>query len=114
MAKQSTRAEFPLDQVDALKRDHGELRLISARIGDLVFRKPKRVEWDKYTDKMGSDNGNRSTHSRELAQSCLVFPTPEGMREILDDQPALLLNEVIDTLGEMAGFGGGDATVSKL
>lgn len=108
------KVEFTDEQVAAWKREHGELRSIRARSGSLVFRKPKRVEWDKYTDRMGADNGNRSTHSRELAQSCLVFPTPEGMREILDDQPALLLNEVIDTLGEMAGFGGGDAVVAKL
>lgn len=107
------KSEFTAEQVAAWKREHGDLRAIYAQAGALVFRKPGRGEWDRYIDKMGADNGNRSAHSRELAQACLVHPDPTGFRAILDEQPALLLNEVIDTLGDMAGFGGA-ATVAKL
>ncbi len=106
--------EFTPDQVAAWKKAHGDdLRVIAARSGKLIFKRPSRTAWDRYTDKMGADNGSRSSHSRELAQECLVHPTPDAMRAILDDQPALLLNEVIDTLGEMAGYGS-KASVAKL
>ena len=109
-----TEEQFTPEQVAAWKKAHGDdLRVVASRAGKLVFKRPTRTAWDRYTDKMGADNGNRSAHSRELAQDCLVYPTPEQMRGILDDQPAILLNEVIDTLGEMAGYGS-KASVAKL
>lgn len=114
MAKQTDKSEFSEEQIAAWKREHGDLVCIRSEAGALVFRKPKRVEWDSYTDKMGANNGERSKHSRELAQSCLVHPDAAGMRAIFDERPALLLNEVIDALGDLAGYGKGDVSVAKL
>lgn len=107
-------SEYTDEMAAAWKREHGALKAIKARTGTLVLRAPKRGEWDRYVDKMGSEPGQRSSHSRELAQSCLVHPSPSEMREILDAHPALLMNEVVDALGALAGFATEEAVVSDL
>jgi|SRR5688572_16435991 len=86
--------------VDELKQAHGpELRMIAG----CVYRKPKRGEWDRYTDKILSDKSQISRAARELAASCVVWPSQEAMNAVLDNRPALLLNEILTALSEMAG-----------
>lgn len=97
-----------------LKGKHGnDLVAVQCHDGShLIFRKPKRQEYDRWFDRR-AENG--SVAARELAQSTLVYPERDGMMAVLDAQPALLMckNGILDAVTELAGLGG-DAVAKKL
>ncbi len=86
-----------------LKTAHGKIGVVTAATGgELVFRKPRRAEYDRWFDKREE---SPTSAARELAQACLVHPDRDGMIALLDEQPALLMcgNGIIDTLTDLAG-----------
>lgn len=85
--------------IEQLKAAHGELRMVAG----VVFRQPHRAEWDRYTDKLLSDKTQISRAARELAAACVVWPDSAALTKALDDRPALLLNQILSALTEMAG-----------
>lgn len=96
-------------QIAELKTAHGKLGLVTSASGaELVFRKPRRAEYDRWFDKREE---SPTTAARELAQACLVYPDRDGMIAVLDDQPSLLMcgNGIIDTVTDLAGAVGGAA-----
>lgn len=97
-----------------LKSVHGKLGVVTSSTGgELVFRKPKRAEYDRWFD---SREESPTKAARELAQSCLVHPDREGMISALDEQPALLMcgNGIIDTLTDLAGVSTANAAQKKI
>jgi len=101
-------------KIEELKANHGnELVLIESRKGPLVFRKPTRAEYDRWRDQVRSDGGNSSQHARELAKATLVHPDESGFDAAINDQPAILCQEVLDGVCELAGLGE-KVTVKKL
>lgn len=97
--------------IDELKEKHGDKLSLVAGV---VFRKPKRGEWDRYTDKLLADKNQMSRAARELAASCVVWPNQETMNAALEDRPALLLNQFLSCLTEMAGGDEEEEEVKKL
>lgn len=97
--------------IDELKEKHGEKL---SMIAGVVYRKPKRGEWDRYTDKLLADKSQMSRAARELAASCVVWPNQEAMNACLEDRPALLLNQILGALTEMAGGEDDEEEVKKL
>ena len=93
------------DEIAKLKAQNGpELTAVYARKGVIVFRKPTRVEYDLWSDK-ARINAADSAACRQLAQSCVVSPcTYDDLMLVIDDQPALLQNEISSAITAMAGL----------
>lgn len=97
--------------IATLKSTHGpKLGVVTAANGaELVFRKPRRVEYDRWFDKREE---SPTAAARELAQSTLIYPDDRNaMIAVLDEQPSLLMcgNGIIDTITDLAGAVGGAA-----
>ncbi len=89
--------------VDELKLKHGPLMAVEcADKSLLVFRRPKRVEYDTWIDKREE---SRSASARQLAQSTLVYPDRDTMISALDVEPALLFRPggIIDAILDLSG-----------
>ena len=91
---------------EKLKLEHGD-DLIQFECDEkttLVFRKPKRAEFDRWFDKR--DQGTAA--ARELAQSTLVHPGRDDFIAILEKIPGLLMGKagILDGLIDLTGFGG--------
>lgn len=100
-------------EIAALKEKHGQ-HLAAVTVADgsvLVFRKPKRQEYDHWFEKRESAP---QSAARELAQQCLVFPGYDALLSTLDSSPAVLSGNggIMDALLDLAGLGG--ATQKKL
>lgn len=100
-------------KIAELKQKHGnDLAMVTAPDGsEFVFRPPQRLEYDQWYDKRNEG----SAPARQLAQSCLVFPDPAGMKAILDRYPYILQGKFgfIDVITDLAGADGG-VTAKKL
>jgi hypothetical protein len=99
-------------KIQELKAVHKELVLIETKSGiDLVFRKPKRLEYDQWFD--AREKGSQAALS--LAQQCLVHPSPQEFMEALEDTPGILMckDGVVDAITDLAGADGG-ASKKKL
>ncbi len=99
--------ELDATTIAKLKAAHGEaLSLVQAADGSqLVFRKPNRLEYDRWFDKREE---KRSEAGRELAQSCIVYPDASALFSVLERQPALLMcqNGCVSAITDLAGFEG--------
>lgn len=98
-------------KIQELKSQHKELIAVRTSDGqDLVFRKPKRLEFDQWFD-----NRNETSAGLSLAQQCLVYPTLQEFMGVLDERPGILMckNGVVDSITDMAGADGG-ASSKKL
>jgi hypothetical protein len=97
-----------------LKAEHGpRLVAVHARKHTLIFRQPTRGEYDEWTDKTHSKKDEQSRHNRELAARTVVHPSEDALREVLDDQPAILGNQILSAVTELAGLED-EVTVAKL
>lgn len=91
--------------VAQLKAAHGpELRAVHGRLHTIVFRKPKRGEYDHWRDQSIVDKAQQSRHDRELVKACRVWPEEDALNEVLDDQPAILGIECVNAIVAMAGL----------
>lgn len=92
--------------IQELKDKHGtDLVAIESKSGPLVFRKPKRQEYDRWYD---TQTQNKTQSGRELAQSTCVYPDVPSMFAAIDAQPALLMRRggIIDSVCDLAGTEG--------
>lgn len=101
-----------LDQakIAELKAAHPDLICIEVQDGQqLVFRKPKRLEFDQWFD----NQGKGSQAALGLAQQCLVYPTPQDFMTVLEKYPGVLMckNGIADSITDLAGADG--STTSK-
>ncbi len=84
------------EKIAELKVTHGDkLALVTTPLGEIVFKRPSRAVYDKWSDD-NSSGKSRSATARELAQNCLVYPTFAEFTAILDELPGLLLGEIAD------------------
>lgn len=97
------------NKIKELKEKHGEeLSLVEGPLGDLVFRKPTRAEYDRWYDKakpgqVGSAQ-NYSMACRELCKACLVLPGEEDFNKAIEHKPAILTIECVNAVTGMAGL----------
>ena len=89
-------------KIEEFKKQYPILTLVETEKGDLLFKKPTRADYDRWVDKHTYDKSNASANARELAQSCLVYPNRDGLLSVLEEYPAILLNEILDALIGMA------------
>ncbi len=101
------------EKIQELKATHKELICIELPTGEqLVFRKPKRLEFDLWSD--SREKGSQA--GRELAQTCLVYPTNQEFMAVLEENAGILMckNGVVDSITDMAGADGSALTAKKL
>lgn len=92
-------------QIAELKSKYtGELQLVSAPMGDFVFKRPSRAAFDKWRDGLSNVDNSRSTLARELAQSCIVYPDYGDYLAQIDDQPGLTTGEFLEACTSGVGF----------
>ncbi len=99
-------------KIAELKAAHKDLICIETQSGQqLVFRKPKRLEFDQWFD--ARERGSQSGLS--LSQQCLVYPTPQEYMAALEEHPGVLMckNGIVDSITDLAGADG-SATAKKL
>lgn len=101
--------------VEELKAKHGN-DLIGINTADgtlLVFRKPRRQEYDRWFDERSQ---SPSQAGRALALSCIAHPSSEELTAALDAYPALLMCEggIVGSLAELAGADRGSDKAKKL
>lgn len=99
------------DKIAELKTQHKELVCVRTQDGhDLVFRKPKRLEYDQWFDQR-----NTTPAGLSLAQQCLVFPSPQEFMAVLEERPGVLMcnQGVVDSITDLAGGDGGTSATSK-
>lgn len=101
-----------LDQakIAELKAAHSDLICIEVQDGQqLVFRKPKRLEFDQWFD----NQAKGSQAALSLAQQCLVYPTPQEFMAALEKYPGVLTckSGIADSITDLAGADG--SVVSK-
>jgi hypothetical protein len=109
----ATQYKQPNEQeVAQLKAKHGpDLTCVAG----IVFRKPTRSEWDRYTDQLlAKKDSNMSRAAREIATACAVWPGPSAFAEALDRRPTLLLNEFLSAITDMANNDEEEVEVKKL
>ena len=102
------------EKIEELKAKHGNKPMMAVD-NAIVFVRPSRAEYDRWVDAKVA-GGSASVNARQLAQSCLAFPSWDEFTAILDERPTLLLNECLDAMLELAGVGGeaSKAEVKKL
>lgn len=95
--------ELTESKILELKQAHGA-KLCAIVIGEIecVFRKPRRVEYDRWYNKY-SDGKDKSQASLELALSTLVFPSQAEFKAALDEEPAALTTRVDTEIIKLAG-----------
>jgi hypothetical protein len=93
-------------KIRELKSLHKELVCVESTGGvQLIFRKPKRLEFDQWFD--NREKGSQAGMS--LAQQCLIYPTPQEFAAVLDERPGLLMcrEGIVDSITDLAGADGG-------
>jgi len=102
--KTETLSDLTPEQIAELKTKHGDcLTAVEARNAWLIFRKPTRHEYDRYTDKVYADRAQTRAAAWELAQSCIVEPGPSALTAAMDLEPAILLSNIAPAIHAMAG-----------
>lgn len=96
--------ELTPEKIAELKTKHGDqLTAVEGKNAWLVFRKPTRHEYDRYTDKVYADRAQTRVAAWELAQSCIVDPGPGALTDAMDLEPAILLSNIAPAIHAMAG-----------
>ena len=92
------------EQIKEFKAKHGQLAAVTIGETTLVFRKPKRQEYDAWFEKRDEAPAQAAL---QLAQQCLVQPTYPEMLAALDDQPFALqgADGIMSALLDLAGLG---------
>jgi hypothetical protein len=92
-------------KIQELKTQFADLVCVKSPAGsELVFRKPKRLEFDQWFD--NRDKG--TTAALSLARQCLVYPSAEEFMAELEACPFLLMckSGVVDSITDLAGADG--------
>lgn len=100
------------EKIAELKAAHADLICIEVADGQqMVFRKPKRLEFDQWFD--AQSKGSQAALA--LSQQCLVYPTPQEYMAVLEKYPGVLMckNGIADSITDLAGADG-SATSKKL
>lgn len=90
------------EKLDALAREHGQIRVFTTPHGRAAFKAPKFADYQRFTDKITDGKGSKFVTMRELSISCVVYPSREELVEIFEKMPGLVLNAAA-AIQELAG-----------
>ncbi len=91
---------IPENVLSELKQEHGDLVVVETPDGTLGFRRPKLAEYQRFTDKVGSQK--TSAGAREICTACVVYPAKDEAKSVLDKYPAVSFT-VAEGLNRLAG-----------
>ena len=91
--------------ISEIKAQHGDklVCLVTPDGTELVFKPPTRAAFDRWFDRR---EVAPSESARELAFSCLAYPTQAELVQCLDRRPALLMGRsgILDQVTALAGL----------
>ena len=90
------------EKLDALAKEHGQLHVFKTPHGRVAFRAPKFADYQRFTDKITDGKGSKFTTMRELALSCVAYPSRDELLEVFERMPGLVLNAAT-VIQELAG-----------
>lgn len=93
-------AEVTKDKRAELEAEYGEI-YVHERSG-LVFRTPRKVEWQFFINAVGRDKGDRAVAMESLARQCAVFPDGAAVAAAFEKKPGLPL-AVYEGIAKLAG-----------
>lgn len=97
--------ELDREKAGKLKEQHGVIAFVEATNGFLFFRKPSRVEYERYQDKYSADATKVRMYLKELATGCLVEPDQSALEAALNSEPTILMSDIAPLLHDLAGDG---------
>ena len=78
------------DLLDRYRPEHKRvLGWLDEDYGPLVFRRPNRAEMKRFVAEVSDDNPDYQVAGDNLALACVLHPTSERLRVILDELPGL-------------------------
>ena len=90
------------DKLKELQGQHGDILTAPTKHGTLYFKTPTQGDHERWLEKVNSDKGSKTAHTREYVLSSLVSPSREqaiGVFERLGALPP----KIAEKLAEMAG-----------
>lgn len=91
------------DAMEAFKKKHSELQLISHGGTSLLIRQPTPGEWERFQEKVDESNRNQYRAMHELVQACTVWPDADTLTGIFTRRPAWVKRFGIALVGFAAG-----------
>ncbi len=92
------------EQFDAAKEKHGTLRSAMTSVGELVFRKPTRLEWKKWKILRAGTAAEMVSATENLMLDTIISHTREELLQLLDGAPGLDSAPSVDkALSELSG-----------
>lgn len=88
-------------EIDALKAQHGGLRMLTAEGNTVIVRRATEAEWEVFIG-YTMDEKRRSGANRNLLDKVVVWPAPEVFDAMLKAAPGLVLtfaNQATDFCG---------------
>lgn len=103
------------ETIEDLKQKHGDkLIAVSSKSGDvLVFRAPKRLEYDRWMD---TREEKGTVAAVTLAKQTIVHPGRDELMRVLEEQPAILMCKggIFDAISMLAGLEDEAVEIKKL
>lgn len=90
------------EQIDALKAQHGDLRRVKTKRGDVIVRGPDQGEWRRFRAESG-DAKKKAQSVETLVRACVVHPAAPAFSAMLDRAPALV-ETLAESVLELAGL----------
>ena len=88
----------------ALESEHGEIAVVTTKLGDVAFRRPKRAEYDRYLSFL-FDEKKRPKAQEVIVRSCRIYPTGEEFDKMIQEAPGICVTcsgAVLELAGQVA------------
>lgn len=94
-------------KIEELRATHGKLLQANTPKGLMLFKKPSKFVWQRFTNLVSRDSADKHDVIVQLACGCVVHPTEKEARAIFEEYPALPAS-LSEGLAKLAGAEGGE------